>query len=97
MTRSFMTIAHFKHKAISSYPYESDNTINLLHPKSNNLAYFEIFIVSFLYKPIYSSLKILEFINSFVKKDPKRILWAKILNGIYDWSYNRAYIDVFYT
>jgi NAD(P)H-quinone oxidoreductase subunit 5 len=152
MTRPFMTIAHFKHKAVSSYPYESDNTmlfpifvlglftlfvgaigipfnqegvnldilskwlapsINLLHPKSNNsldwneflkdavvsvsIAYFGIFIASFLYKPIYSSLKNLEFINSFVKKGPKRILWDKILNGIYDWSYNRAYIDAFYT
>ncbi|KAG5586139.1 hypothetical protein H5410_046573 [Solanum commersonii] len=131
---TFMTIAHFEHKAVSSYPYESDNTmlfpifegvnldilskwlapsINLLHPKSNNsqdwneflkdavvsvsIAYFGIFIASFLYKPIYSSLKNLEFINSFVKKGPKRILWDKILNGIYDWSYNRAYIDAFYT
>lgn len=152
MTRPFMTIAHFEHKAVYSYPYESDNTmlfpifvlglftlfvgsigipfnqeggnldilskwlapsINLLHQKSNNsmdwneflkdavlsvsIAYFGIFIASFLYKPIYSSLKNFELINSFVKKGPKRILWDKIINGIYDWSYNRAYIDAFYT
>ncbi|CAN4095336.1 unnamed protein product [Withania somnifera] len=140
MTRPFMTIAHFEHKAVYSYPYESDNTmlfpifvlglftlggnldilskwlapsINLLHQKSNNsmdwdeflkdvvlsvgIAYFGIFIASLLYKPIYSSLKNFELINSFVKKGPKRITWDKIINGIYDWSYNRAYIDAFYT
>lgn len=27
MTRPFMTIAHFEHKAVYSYPYESDNTM----------------------------------------------------------------------
>ncbi|KVH99459.1 NADH:ubiquinone/plastoquinone oxidoreductase, chloroplast chain 5, C-terminal [Cynara cardunculus var. scolymus] len=27
---------------------------------------------------------------------PKRIFFDKIKNGIYDWSYNRAYIDAFY-
>jgi NAD(P)H-quinone oxidoreductase subunit 5 len=64
---------------------------------SVSIAYFGIFIASFLYKPIYSSLKNLELINFFVKKGPKRILWDKIINGIYDWSYNRAYIDAFYT
>nr|YP_010498573.1 NADH-plastoquinone oxidoreductase subunit 5 [Tournefortia montana]UWN04016.1 NADH-plastoquinone oxidoreductase subunit 5 [Tournefortia montana] len=88
-------------------------SINLLHQKSNNsmdwyeflkdaafsvsIAYFGIFIASFLYKPIYSSLlKNFDLINSFVKRGPKRIVWDKIINGIYDWSYNRAYIDAFY-
>ena len=27
---------------------------------------------------------------------PKRILWEKIINRIYDWSYNRGYIDAVY-
>nr|YP_010982676.1 NADH dehydrogenase subunit F [Ehretia cymosa]WOH21900.1 NADH dehydrogenase subunit F [Ehretia cymosa] len=87
-------------------------SINLLHQKSNNsmdwyeflkdavfsvsIAYFGILIASFLYKPIYSSLQNFDLINSFVKRGPKRIVWDKILNGIYDWSYNRAYIDAFY-
>nr|YP_009699687.1 NdhF [Grubbia tomentosa]YP_010581365.1 NADH-plastoquinone oxidoreductase subunit 5 [Roridula gorgonias]QEJ87556.1 NdhF [Grubbia tomentosa]UZT27686.1 NADH-plastoquinone oxidoreductase subunit 5 [Roridula gorgonias] len=87
-------------------------SINLLHQNSNNsmdwyefakdaifsvsIAYFGIFIASFLYKPVYSSLQNLNLINSFVKTGPKRILWDKIINVIYDWSYNRAYIDVFY-
>nr|QEJ86116.1 NdhF [Fendlera rupicola]QEJ86199.1 NdhF [Fendlera rupicola] len=87
-------------------------SINLLHQDSNNsmdwyefvkdaifsvsIAYFGIFIASFLYKPVYSSLQNLDLINSFVKTGPNRILWDKIINGIYDWSYNRGYIDAFY-
>uniref|UniRef100_A0A3Q7J6J5 NAD(P)H-quinone oxidoreductase subunit 5, chloroplastic n=1 Tax=Solanum lycopersicum TaxID=4081 RepID=A0A3Q7J6J5_SOLLC len=30
ITQSFMTIAHFKHKEFSSYPYELDNTMLFL-------------------------------------------------------------------
>nr|YP_001294232.1 NADH dehydrogenase subunit 5 [Buxus microphylla]A6MM84.1 RecName: Full=NAD(P)H-quinone oxidoreductase subunit 5, chloroplastic; AltName: Full=NAD(P)H dehydrogenase subunit 5; AltName: Full=NADH-plastoquinone oxidoreductase subunit 5 [Buxus microphylla]ABQ45297.1 NADH-plastoquinone oxidoreductase subunit 5 [Buxus microphylla]WEB60493.1 NADH-plastoquinone oxidoreductase subunit 5 [Buxus sinica var. parvifolia] len=88
-------------------------SINLLHTNSNNsfdwyefvknsifsvsIAYFGIFISSFLYRPIYSSLQNLELINSFVKMGPKRSLWDKIINVIYNWSYNRGYIDFFYS
>ena len=88
-------------------------SINLFHQKSKDsidwyeflknailsvsIAYFGIFIASFLYKPIYSSFKNFDLINSFVKLGPKRKHWDKILNVLYDWSYNRAYIDAFYT
>nr|YP_009309922.1 NADH dehydrogenase subunit 5 [Abeliophyllum distichum]QRG31652.1 NADH dehydrogenase subunit 5 [Abeliophyllum distichum f. lilacinum]ALZ50065.1 NADH dehydrogenase subunit 5 [Abeliophyllum distichum]AVP26453.1 NADH-plastoquinone oxidoreductase subunit 5 [Abeliophyllum distichum]QDH12315.1 NADH dehydrogenase subunit 5 [Abeliophyllum distichum]QFX74085.1 NADH dehydrogenase subunit 5 [Abeliophyllum distichum] len=88
-------------------------SINLLHQKLNDsidwyeflkdaifsvsIAYFGIFIASFLYKPIYSSFKNFDLINLFVKTGPKRSLWDKILNSLYNWSYNRAYIDAFYT
>ncbi|KAI3473609.1 hypothetical protein Pfo_031633, partial [Paulownia fortunei] len=88
-------------------------SINLLHQKSKDstdwyeflkdaissvsIAYFGIFLASFLYKPIYSSFKNFYLINSFVKIGPKRSRWDKILNALYDWSYNRAYIDTFYT
>nr|ATL59291.1 NADH dehydrogenase subunit 5 [Ixora hookeri] len=88
-------------------------SINLLHKKLNNsmywyeflkdtvfsvsIAYLGIFIASFLYKPPYSSLQNFYLINSILKRGPKRILWDKILNGVYNWSYNRAYIDSFYT
>nr|WON65959.1 NADH-plastoquinone oxidoreductase subunit 5 [Bothriospermum zeylanicum] len=87
-------------------------SINLLNQESENsmdwyeffkdaffsvsIAYFGIFLASFLYKPIYSSLQNFNLINSFVKRGPKRILLDKIINGIYDWSYNRAYIDFIY-
>nr|AZM32171.1 NADH-plastoquinone oxidoreductase subunit 5 [Nepenthes mirabilis] len=85
---------------------------NLLHPKLNNffdwpefvtnatfsvsIAYFGIVIASFLYKPVYSSLQNLDLINFFEKKGSKKIILYKIMNVIYNWSYNRGYIDAFY-
>nr|WEU78406.1 NADH-plastoquinone oxidoreductase subunit 5 [Bupleurum chaishoui] len=63
---------------------------------SVSIALFGIFIASFFYKPVYSSLKNWDFINSFVKTGSKRVLLDKTINGIYDWSYNRGYIDAFY-
>nr|YP_010924043.1 NADH dehydrogenase subunit F [Enydra sessilis]AAS07787.1 NADH dehydrogenase subunit F [Enydra sessilis]WKB10802.1 NADH dehydrogenase subunit F [Enydra sessilis] len=87
-------------------------SINLLHKNSNHsidwyefckdavfsvsIASFGIFIAFFLYKPVYSSFQNLDLINSFVKMGPKRIFSDKIKNAIYDWSYNRGYIDAFY-
>nr|YP_010296581.1 NADH dehydrogenase subunit 5 [Saussurea calcicola]UMI32549.1 NADH dehydrogenase subunit 5 [Saussurea calcicola] len=87
-------------------------SINLLHKNSNNsidwyefckdavfsvsIASFGIFIAFFLYKPVYSSFQNLDLINSFVKMGPNRIFSDKIKNGLYDWSYNRGYIDAFY-
>nr|WKT13422.1 NADH-plastoquinone oxidoreductase subunit 5 [Boswellia sacra] len=87
-------------------------SINLLHPNSNNffdwyefltnsifsvsIAYFGIFIASFLYKPFYSSLQNWNVLNLVAKRGPKRIFWDKIIHFLYDWSYNRAYIDAFY-
>nr|YP_011011374.1 NADH-plastoquinone oxidoreductase subunit 5 [Phlomoides labiosa]YP_011013722.1 NADH-plastoquinone oxidoreductase subunit 5 [Phlomoides codonantha]WPW61639.1 NADH-plastoquinone oxidoreductase subunit 5 [Phlomoides labiosa]WPW64073.1 NADH-plastoquinone oxidoreductase subunit 5 [Phlomoides codonantha] len=88
-------------------------SINLLHQKSKDsaswyeffkdallsvsIAYCGIFLASFFYKPIYSSFKNFDLINSFVKLGPKRKRLDKIINALYDWSYNRAYIDSFYT
>nr|YP_010431686.1 NADH-plastoquinone oxidoreductase subunit 5 [Styrax argenteus]USS61962.1 NADH-plastoquinone oxidoreductase subunit 5 [Styrax argenteus] len=65
---------------------------------SVSIVYSGIFIALFLYKPVYSSLQNLDLINTFIffKKGSKRILWDKIINAIYDWSYNRGYIDTFY-
>nr|YP_009669280.1 NADH dehydrogenase subunit F [Korupodendron songweanum]QCW94279.1 NADH dehydrogenase subunit F [Korupodendron songweanum] len=87
-------------------------SINLLHANSKNsvdwyefvtnasfsvsIALFGIFIANFLYKPIYSSLQNWNLLNSFAKRGTNRTLWEKIINGIYDWSYNRGYIDTFY-
>nr|YP_010418410.1 NADH-plastoquinone oxidoreductase subunit 5 [Spiraea thunbergii]USG48365.1 NADH-plastoquinone oxidoreductase subunit 5 [Spiraea thunbergii] len=65
---------------------------------SVSIAYFGILISSFLYNPGYSSLQNLNLFNSFVKTVPNKIkfLGDKIINVIYDWSYNRGYIDSFY-
>nr|YP_010311232.1 NADH-plastoquinone oxidoreductase subunit 5 [Tetrastigma rafflesiae]UNA63372.1 NADH-plastoquinone oxidoreductase subunit 5 [Tetrastigma rafflesiae] len=85
---------------------------NLLHKNFNNrgdwyeffrnailsvsISYFGIFLASLLYNPVYSSLKDLDLINSLAKKVPKRTFWDKIINEVYNWSYNRGYIDAFY-
>nr|YP_010365928.1 NADH-plastoquinone oxidoreductase subunit 5 [Magnolia albosericea]QJU02258.1 NADH-plastoquinone oxidoreductase subunit 5 [Magnolia albosericea]UOU85973.1 NADH-plastoquinone oxidoreductase subunit 5 [Magnolia albosericea] len=87
-------------------------SINLLHQNSNysvdwyefvtnaiysvSIAYFGIFIASLLYGSVYSSFHNLELINSFVKIGPKRLFLDRIINVIYNWSYNRGYIDIFY-
>nr|YP_010927656.1 NADH dehydrogenase subunit F [Cuphea tarapotensis]WKK46551.1 NADH dehydrogenase subunit F [Cuphea tarapotensis] len=88
-------------------------SINLLHKNSNDsvnwqefvtnasfslsIAFVGIFLATFFYKPIYSSLQNLNLLNSVVKRTPNRVLWDKIINVIYDWSYNRGYIDALYT
>nr|YP_009770214.1 NADH dehydrogenase subunit 5 [Storckiella pancheri]QIT00916.1 NADH dehydrogenase subunit 5 [Storckiella pancheri] len=85
-------------------------SIDLLHQNSNNsvdwyefftnatfsvsIAFFGIFIAFFFYKPVFSSLKNLNLLNLFAKNLTKKKF--KIINVIYDWSYNRGYIDAFY-
>nr|WRH07684.1 NADH dehydrogenase subunit F [Citropsis articulata]BEV75594.1 NADH dehydrogenase subunit F [Citropsis gilletiana]BEV75685.1 NADH dehydrogenase subunit F [Citropsis schweinfurthii] len=88
-------------------------SINLLHQNSTHfvdwyevvknptlsvsITYFGILLAYFLYKPFYSSLHNWNILNFLAKRGPNRILWDKILTFLYDWSYNRAYIDAFYT
>nr|YP_001122993.1 NADH dehydrogenase subunit 5 [Aethionema cordifolium]YP_009891642.1 NADH dehydrogenase subunit 5 [Aethionema saxatile]A4QJG3.1 RecName: Full=NAD(P)H-quinone oxidoreductase subunit 5, chloroplastic; AltName: Full=NAD(P)H dehydrogenase subunit 5; AltName: Full=NADH-plastoquinone oxidoreductase subunit 5 [Aethionema cordifolium]QKK38015.1 NADH dehydrogenase subunit 5 [Aethionema saxatile]BAF49818.1 NADH dehydrogenase ND5 [Aethionema cordifolium] len=87
-------------------------SINLLHKNSTNfvdwyeffrnatfsvsIAFFGIFIAYCLYKPFYSSLLNLTLLNSFQKWSSNPICWEKLINCLYNWSYNRAYIDTFY-
>nr|YP_009870082.1 NADH-plastoquinone oxidoreductase subunit 5 [Bonnetia paniculata]QKJ82023.1 NADH-plastoquinone oxidoreductase subunit 5 [Bonnetia paniculata] len=89
------------------------SSLTLVHQSVNNLmdwyefltnttfsvgiAYLGLFMASFLYNPPYSSLQNFNFLNSIAKKGPKRLLRDKILNGIYDWSSSRGYIDALYT
>ena len=65
---------------------------------SVSIASLGILIASFLYKPVYSSLQNLNFLNSFGKRIPNKlqIFGNKIINVIYDWAYNRGYIDFVY-
>nr|YP_009969204.1 NADH-plastoquinone oxidoreductase subunit 5 [Beilschmiedia brenesii]QNE86311.1 NADH-plastoquinone oxidoreductase subunit 5 [Beilschmiedia brenesii] len=64
---------------------------------SVSIACFGIFIAFLLYGSVYSSFQNLYLINSFFKKiGSKRIFLDRIINVIYNWSYNRGYIDVFY-
>nr|YP_010729031.1 NADH dehydrogenase subunit F [Hesperantha coccinea]WEA82010.1 NADH dehydrogenase subunit F [Hesperantha coccinea] len=64
---------------------------------SVSIAVFGLFISSILYGSVYSSLQNFDLMNSFVKVSPKRIFLDQIKNVIYNWSYNRGYIDLFYT
>nr|WOC91522.1 NADH-plastoquinone oxidoreductase subunit F [Utricularia hispida] len=86
--------------------------INLLHQTSKyspdlyeflknaissvSIAYFGIVLACFFYKPIYSSFKNFYLINLFIKISLKNSWWEKPLNVLYEWTYNRAYIDAFY-
>nr|YP_010977483.1 NAD(P)H-quinone oxidoreductase subunit F [Crepidium elegans]WOA00625.1 NAD(P)H-quinone oxidoreductase subunit F [Crepidium elegans] len=64
---------------------------------SVSIALFGLLIASIFYGSIYSSFKNLGLINFFLKRGPKRIILDKIKGVIYNWSYNRGYIDIFYT
>nr|YP_010278809.1 NADH dehydrogenase subunit 5 [Anemone flaccida]UKG19090.1 NADH dehydrogenase subunit 5 [Anemone flaccida] len=145
-----ININNFSNKKISTYPYESDNTmllpliilvlftlfvgsigipfgqgithldilsrwltpsINFLHSNydfdwdefvinaifSVSIAYFGIFIAFLFYGPAYSYFNNLNLINLSVQMGPRRIIWDKIIYIIYNWSYNRGYIDTVYT
>nr|WDY86058.1 NdhF [Monnina parasylvatica] len=67
---------------------------------SVSIAFFGIVIAFFLYKPVYSSIKNFNLINLFANNSPNKVInnifRDKITNGIYDWSYNRGYIDTFF-
>nr|YP_010334620.1 NADH-plastoquinone oxidoreductase subunit 5 [Smilax riparia]UNH90568.1 NADH-plastoquinone oxidoreductase subunit 5 [Smilax riparia] len=63
---------------------------------SVSIALFGLFIASIFYGSAYSFFKNLHLINSFVKKGYKRTLSDQIKNMVYNWSYNRGYIDIFY-
>nr|YP_010725261.1 NADH dehydrogenase subunit F [Zephyra violiflora]WDW32474.1 NADH dehydrogenase subunit F [Zephyra violiflora] len=64
---------------------------------SVSIAVFGLFIASILYGSVYSSFQNLDLINSFIKVGPNKIILDQMKNVIYDWSYNRGYIDIFYT
>nr|QXJ79885.1 NADH dehydrogenase subunit F [Gymnadenia crassinervis] len=88
-------------------------SITLFHPNFNSSEYwyeflsnaffsvsivlFGLFIASIFYGSIYSSFKNFGLMNLFFKRGPKIIIVEKIKGVIYNWSYNRGYIDVFYT
>nr|QGQ49270.1 NADH dehydrogenase subunit 5 [Habenaria ciliolaris] len=64
---------------------------------SVSIALFGLFLASLFYGSIYSSFKNFGLMNLFLKRGPKIIFLEKIKGVIYNWSYNRGYIDVFYT
>ncbi|XP_044963255.1 NAD(P)H-quinone oxidoreductase subunit 5, chloroplastic-like [Hordeum vulgare subsp. vulgare] len=64
---------------------------------SVTLAIFGLFIAYIFYGSAYSFFQNLDLINSFVKRNPKKEFLDQVKKNIYSWSYNRGYIDIFYT
>nr|YP_010195259.1 NADH-plastoquinone oxidoreductase subunit 5 [Flagellaria indica]UAA82241.1 NADH-plastoquinone oxidoreductase subunit 5 [Flagellaria indica]ULQ65893.1 NADH-plastoquinone oxidoreductase subunit 5 [Flagellaria indica]ULQ65979.1 NADH-plastoquinone oxidoreductase subunit 5 [Flagellaria indica] len=64
---------------------------------SVSIAILGLFIAYILYGSAYSFFHNLDLINSFVKGGTKRSLLDQIKKVVYNWSYNRGYIDIFYT
>nr|YP_010948750.1 NADH dehydrogenase subunit F [Cardiospermum halicacabum]WMV70322.1 NADH dehydrogenase subunit F [Cardiospermum halicacabum] len=65
---------------------------------SVSITFLGIFIASFLYKPFYSSFQNLNVLNLFTqgRNKNRKFVGEKTINLLYDWCYNRAYIDTFY-
>nr|YP_009410352.1 NADH-plastoquinone oxidoreductase subunit 5 [Amphipogon turbinatus]ASJ65518.1 NADH-plastoquinone oxidoreductase subunit 5 [Amphipogon turbinatus] len=64
---------------------------------SVSLAIFGLFVAYIFYGSAYSLFQNLHFINSLVKGNPQKNFWDQVKKKIYSWSYNRGYIDAFYT
>ena len=64
---------------------------------SVSIATFGLCIAFTFYGSINSFFPNLYLFNFFLKKGIKRNFLDRIQNAIYNWSYNRGYIDIFYT
>uniref|UniRef100_UPI0030FECA54 NADH dehydrogenase subunit F n=1 Tax=Schizachyrium delicatum TaxID=3024805 RepID=UPI0030FECA54 len=80
-----------ENSSINSYEFLT-NAIS-----SVSLAIFGLFIAYIFYGSAYSFFQNLNFQNSLVKKNPKKSFLDEVKKEIYSWSYNRGYIDFFYT
>nr|YP_010024944.1 NADH-plastoquinone oxidoreductase subunit 5 [Colobanthus lycopodioides]QOQ35243.1 NADH-plastoquinone oxidoreductase subunit 5 [Colobanthus lycopodioides] len=90
LTPSANPLHSTSHNSVDWYEFAINATLSV------SIAYWGIFIALFFYKPIYSSFKNLDLMNIFYKGGPKNIWGDKIINIIYNWSFNRGYIDAFY-
>nr|YP_010362502.1 NADH-plastoquinone oxidoreductase subunit 5 [Euphorbia schlechtendalii]UNS16293.1 NADH-plastoquinone oxidoreductase subunit 5 [Euphorbia schlechtendalii] len=90
LTPSFNLLHQNEENSVDWYEFLTNATFSV------TISFFGIFIASSFYKPVYLSLQNLNIFNSSAKKGLKQILSDKIINVIYNWSYNRGYIDSFY-
>nr|AJE72445.1 NADH dehydrogenase subunit 5 [Pediomelum digitatum]QHS70068.1 NADH dehydrogenase subunit 5 [Pediomelum digitatum] len=87
----FIDLLHKNSKnVVDWYEFLTNATFSLI------LTFLGVFIASFFYKPIYSYLQNLNLLNLFEKSLLNKKIADNFQNSIYDWSYNRGYIDVFY-
>nr|YP_009370545.1 NADH-plastoquinone oxidoreductase subunit 5 [Eriachne armittii]YP_009583890.1 NADH-plastoquinone oxidoreductase subunit 5 [Eriachne schultziana]YP_009584056.1 NADH-plastoquinone oxidoreductase subunit 5 [Eriachne sulcata]YP_009584139.1 NADH-plastoquinone oxidoreductase subunit 5 [Eriachne triodioides]QBL06505.1 NADH-plastoquinone oxidoreductase subunit 5 [Eriachne stipacea]ARO35354.1 NADH-plastoquinone oxidoreductase subunit 5 [Eriachne armittii]QBL03019.1 NADH-plastoquinone oxidoreductase len=91
LTPSRNFLEESSNSSINSYEFLT-NAIS-----SVSLAIFGLFIAYIFYGSSYSSFQNLNFKNSLVKGNPKNLFLDQVKKKIYSWSYNRGYIDVFYT
>ncbi|YP_009266468.1 NADH dehydrogenase subunit 5 (chloroplast) [Oryza brachyantha] len=91
LTPSIDFFQESSNSSINSYEFIT-NAISSL-----SLAIFGLFIAYIFYGSAYSFFQSLDLINSFVKKGPKKFFFHQLKKKIYSWSYNRGYIDIFYT
>nr|YP_009935763.1 NADH-plastoquinone oxidoreductase subunit 5 [Lophatherum gracile]QNS38706.1 NADH-plastoquinone oxidoreductase subunit 5 [Lophatherum gracile] len=88
--------------SINFFQESSNSSINSYEFLTNaissvSLAIFGLFIAYIFYGSAYSFFQNLNFLNSLVKGNPKKFFLDEVKKNIYSWSYNRGYIDVFYT
>jgi len=88
--------------SINSFQENSNSSINSYEFLTNaissvSLAIFGLFIAYIFYGSAYSFFQNLNFQNSLIKGNPKKNFLGQVKKKIYSWSYNRGYIDVFYT
>nr|QCO75880.1 NADH-plastoquinone oxidoreductase subunit 5 [Triodia wiseana] len=88
--------------SISFFQESSNSSINSYEFLTNaissvSLAIFGLFIAYICYGSAYSFFQNLNLKNSLVKGNPKKNFLDQVKKKVYSWSYNRGYIDVFYT
>ena len=91
LTPSINFTQESSNSSINSYEFIT-NAIS-----SVSLAIFGLFIAYIFYGSAYSFFQNLDLQNSFYKESPKKEFFDKVKKKIYSWSYNRGYIDIFYT
>nr|UFH82367.1 NADH dehydrogenase subunit 5 [Ehrharta longifolia] len=91
LTPSINLFQESSNSSINSYEFIT-NAIS-----SVSLAILGLFIAYTFYGSAYSFFQNLDLINSLVKESPKKDFSDTVKKKIYSWSYNRGYIDIFYT
>nr|AEI70768.1 NADH dehydrogenase subunit 5 [Puelia olyriformis] len=94
LTPSINFFQESSNSSINSYEFITNAT------SSVSLAIFGLFIAYIFYGSAYSffqNLDLINLINFLVKGNPKKSFLDQVKKRIYSWSYNRGYIDIFYT
>jgi NAD(P)H-quinone oxidoreductase subunit 5 len=88
--------------SISFFQESSNSSINSYEFITNaissvSLAIFGLFIAYICYGSAYSFFQNLNLKNYLLQGNPKKNFFDQVKKKVYSWSYNRGYIDIFYT